>query len=222
MSVSELIEHYRHSKEEDLSISDLSDILELGTFLEMDCARDTAISRLSLHPDLPSVLKLSLGISFCVSQWIEPAFLHLLGLDINLLTTSDFILLGPAVLRILVTTQSTVSRTRLLIGLNPYKLLHQPTCNSPGPEFSLCQNKWSDAWRLGFGPHYIHPDIHLTPADALEKLSTLPMKGVTPQCRAAAIQRIKESKVFEKETEIISKAVDEVRALEGTKWYRKL
>ncbi|KIJ52006.1 hypothetical protein M422DRAFT_243580 [Sphaerobolus stellatus SS14] len=209
-------------RDEQLTIEELTDILEVGTFLEMECTRVTAINGLSRNQDFPPPLKLSLEISFLVPQWIEPAFLALLRADLSTITADYYIIMGPQVTHILTTTQAAVYRHCLLIALNPYRLVHQIGCNSPGPDYSVCQNKWLSGWKQNFAPLYLHPDIPLTPEESLHKLAFGSMPGVTPDCQNAAIQQITEMKVFKKEHEIIRKAVGMIKTLEGTKWYQKL
>ncbi|KIJ48036.1 hypothetical protein M422DRAFT_248195 [Sphaerobolus stellatus SS14] len=149
----------RYKRDEQLTIEELTDILELETFLEMECAQVTAID----------------GISFLVPQWIKPAFLALLRADLSTITADDYIIMGPQL------STYTDWCTKLA-------------------------NKWSSGWKQNFVPLYLHPDIPLTPEEALHKLAFGPMPGVTPDCRNAVIQRITEMKVFEKEHEISRKA----------------
>ncbi|KIJ53215.1 hypothetical protein M422DRAFT_775859 [Sphaerobolus stellatus SS14] len=212
----------RQLKDKELTVGNLCDLLELGTFLEMECARDTAITLLSSQQHVSPVLMLCLGVSFHVAEWIEPAFRQLLRAHWESLTSQDIVLLGPNITRILFSTQQAIQNLRLLIAIHPYKLMHQTSCQTPGPEHSYCQKNWSAGWRLGFAPHYLNPEVILTPEEALRKLSTTSMIGVTPECHRAAIANIEVMKVFEKEYDIIGKALGQVMELVGIKFYRKL
>ncbi|KIJ26786.1 hypothetical protein M422DRAFT_272129 [Sphaerobolus stellatus SS14] len=77
---------YREKLDRELNVKELADILELGTFLDMHCARVTAIEQLSRISNFPPALKLSLALSFHVSEWIEPALWQLLKTDAGSLT----------------------------------------------------------------------------------------------------------------------------------------
>ncbi|KIJ33432.1 hypothetical protein M422DRAFT_264536 [Sphaerobolus stellatus SS14] len=213
---------YREKLDRELNVKELADILELGTFLDMHCARVTAIEQLSRISNFPPALKLSLALSFHVSEWIEPAFRQLLKTDAGSLTYGDFIILGPYMTHILMTTQFAIHHYRSSLAFHPYRLVHQTGCHSPGLEYSVCQKKWSNEWKQGFTPLYLHPDAPLSPEEAMQKLAAAPMPGVTPACCNAAISHIIELGVFEKENEMAKEALKKVQFFVGTKWYQKL
>jgi hypothetical protein len=189
-------------------------ILELATFLEMDVARNFAIQHLAA-PALglfPS-RRLSLGLSYRISTWLEPAFRELITTPACRISIEYFALLGVPVCHLLMSTQASIRSLRLAIAFNPFKPpKHDTTCKRPS---TGCQSSWEIAWWDGLARHYLHPDFPTTPRETIQKLETTPIVGVTNACRLQAVEHIREQRVFEREDEIMDKALHALKGYEG-------
>ena len=78
-----------------------------------------------------------------------------------------------------------------------------------------CQGNWEIAQWDGLARHYLHPDFPTSPHETLEKLESHPIIGVTEACCLNAVESIKEQKVFERENDMIEKALSLLKAYEG-------
>jgi hypothetical protein len=193
----------------------LKSILGLATFLQWEDARHFAIQALSAPMmTLSPALRLSLALSFRISNWIDPAFSELMVTPLGSLTLEDFTLLGPPITHLIVTTQASIRAHRLLVAYNPFKpTSHDPTCKKP---IVRCQCNWEAAWWDGLARHYLHPDFPASPQDIISKLETTPIMGVTTACRLQAVEVIKEQWVFELENDWKAKALKKIKEYEGT------
>ncbi|KAF8507351.1 hypothetical protein JB92DRAFT_2815395 [Gautieria morchelliformis] len=172
--------YYRFSPEFP-TLSSLISILELSTFLDMDIARAFAIQALgAANMGLSSAYRLSLGLSYHISEWIEPAFKDLMHTPANRIPAEDFVHLGPLVCHLVASTQAEIRALRLSIAFNPLiPPSHHPSCKNT---VLACQAAWESAWWDGLARHYLHPDYPLSPHEALSKLETTNIIGVTTAC----------------------------------------
>ncbi|KAF8494782.1 hypothetical protein JB92DRAFT_3147091 [Gautieria morchelliformis] len=90
-----------------LDVSALTDILELALFLQWDTARHFAIQALK-DSGLTASHRLSLAISYRISDWIEPAFKDLMDTPPQTFTTEDSMLLGQHIMMLIMTTQAAI------------------------------------------------------------------------------------------------------------------
>ena len=98
----------------------LTAILELATFLEMDGARNFAIHHLSsAELGLSASQRISLGLGYRITKWLEPAFRELVLTPACRLTVEDFALLGIPVVHLIMATQASIRCLRLAIAYNP-------------------------------------------------------------------------------------------------------
>jgi hypothetical protein len=193
----------------------LTSILELGTFLDMDMARGFAIQALAAPSmGLSAPIRLSLALSFRITEWTEPAFRELITTPANRVTAEDFTLLGSPVAHLIFATQAEIRGLRLAIAFNPLiPASHDPTCKKP---VVGCQCSWEAAWWDGLARHYLHPDFPSTPREAISKLENTPIVGVTTACRLQAVRLIKDQRVFEMEDDIVENALKMLKSYEGT------
>lgn len=193
----------------------LTSILELATFLEMDSARAFAIQALGAPTmDLSPARRLSLALSYRITEWIEPAFRQLVATSANRITPDDFCMLGSPLTHLVMSTQADIHSLRLAIAFNPLKpTSHDVSCQKP---YMGCQCSWEAAWWDGLARHYLHPDCPASPREAISKLETTPIVGVTTACRLAAVEIIKEQRVFEREDDILENALKVLKNYEGT------
>jgi hypothetical protein len=197
------------------SLNALKAILELATFLQWEDARHFAIQALSAPTmSLSPALRLSLALSFRISNWIDPAFAELMATPLSSLTLEDFVLLGPPITHLIITTQASIRAHRLLVAYNPFKPPnYDPTCKKP---IVGCQCNWEAAWWDGLAQHYLHPDFPASPQDIVTKLETTLIMGVTTACWLQAVEIIKEQRVFELENDWKAEALRKIKEYEGT------
>ena len=124
-----------------------------------------------------------------------------MAIPIASFTLEDFLLLGPPVSHLIITTLAAIHSHRLLVAYN----LLQP-----------CQCNWEAAWWDGLARHYLHPDFPLSPQDMLLKLEKSSVQGVTTACQLEVLRVIKEQRVFEVEDDLKEEALKKIRAYEGT------
>ena len=186
----------------------LTAILQLTTFLEMDVARSFAIHHLAAPTlGLSAARRLSLGLGYHITDWLEPAFQELIRTPACRITVEDFTL-GMPVVHLIMATQASIRCLRLAIAYNPLKpYRHDFTCKR-----TQCQSNWEMAWWDGLARHYLHPDLPTSPLETMEKLESNPIIGVTEACQLNAIETIKEQRVFEREDDIIEKALIALKA----------
>ena len=177
----------------------------------MDGARNFAIHHLSSPQlGLSASHRISLGLGYRITEWLEPAFQELVLTPACQLTVEDFALLGIPVVHLIMATQASIHCLRLAIAYNPKPYKHDFTCKRAG-----CQSNWEMAWWDGLAQHFLHPDFPTSPHETLEKLESHPIIGVTEACRLNAVEIIKEQKVFEREADMVDKALNLLKAYEG-------
>lgn len=167
----------------------------------MDGARNFEIHHLS-SPELglSASHRISLGLSYRITEWLELAFQELVLTPACRLMVEDFALLGIPVVHLIMATQASICCLRLAIAYNPKPYKHDFTCKRTG-----CQSNWEMAWWDGLAQHYLHPDFPTSPHETLEKLETHPIIGVIEACR----------QVFEREADMVDKALNLLKAYEG-------
>ena len=179
----------------------------------MDGARNFAIAHLS-SPEisLSASHRISLGLGYCITEWLEPAFKELMLTPACRLTVEDFTLLGIPVLHLIMAMQARIRCLRLAIAYNPKPYKHDFTCKHAG-----CQTNWEIAWWDRLARHYLHPDFPTHPQETLEKLESNPIIGVTEACWLHVDESIKEQKVFEHEDDIVDDALNRLKTFEGSR-----
>ena len=177
----------------------------------MDGARNFTIHHLSsAELGLLASQRISLGLGYRITKWLEPAFQELILTLACRLTVEDFALLGIPVVHLIMAMQASIRCLRLAITYNPKPYKHDFTCKCAG-----CQSNWEIAWWDGLAHHYLHPDFPTSPQETLEKLESNPIIGVTEACRLNAVDSIKEQKVFECKHDMVDKALNTLKAYEG-------
>jgi hypothetical protein len=189
-------------------------ILELAMFLKMDLARTFAIQALGApNMDLSPARQISLTLSYHITEWIEPAFRQLVATPANRVTANDFSLLGSQLTHLVISTQADIHALCLPIAFNLLKLTrHDTSCQKP---YMGCQCSWEAAWWDRLAHHYLHPDCPASPREAISKLESTPIVGVTTTCRLAAVEIIKEQRVFEREDDMLENALKALKSYEG-------
>ena len=113
----------------------------------------------------------------------------------------DFLLLGPPVSHLIITTLAAIHSHRLLVAYN----LLQP-----------CQCNWEAAWWDGLARHYLHPDFPLSPQDMLLKLEKSSVQGVTTACQHASSRYSMLLRNSGVEDDLKEEALKKIRAYERT------
>ena len=163
----------------------------MSLFLEWDAACNFAIQilatpELALSPNQ----QLSMAISYRIHDWIGLAFNELIMIPAHAFSLEEFLLLGPPITHIIVSTQSVICNHQLLVSYNPSRPpSHNNSCLKP---IMACQQNWESAWLDGLARHYLHPDFPLSPDDMLSKLENASVVGVTNACRLHAVNILKE------------------------------
>ncbi|KAF8513870.1 hypothetical protein JB92DRAFT_3096367 [Gautieria morchelliformis] len=122
--------YYRFSPEFPM-LSSLISILELSTFLDMDIARAFAIQALGApNMGLSPAYCLSLGLSYHVSEWIEPAFKDLMHTPANRIPAEDFVHLGPLAAWESVTTACRLEAVQIMKDQGVFEREHEIFSNA--------------------------------------------------------------------------------------------
>jgi hypothetical protein len=127
--------------------------------------------------DLSPTRQLSLAH---ITEWVEPAFRQLFATPANRVTAEDFSLLGSQLTHLVMSTQADIHTLCLAIAFNPLKPTRHDT--SFQKAYMGCQCSWEAAWWDGLARHYLHPDCPASPHEAISKLESMPIVGVTTTC----------------------------------------
>ncbi|KAM5540499.1 hypothetical protein V8D89_005957 [Ganoderma adspersum] len=128
----------------DNTVEGLAALLNLGTFLEMECPRNYALQQLNNQSSWSPFLKLYLGMRNQIPGWIEAAFRHIvLEIPLDNITMNNMLYVGgPAYWAI---------------------AIHSPTCRLTAG----CGIAWKSEWWYTFAKCILHPDSKFTPSEAL-------------------------------------------------------
>jgi hypothetical protein len=160
------------------SLLQLEDILELATFLQWKCAHNFAIKGLlSENNRLSSAHKLSLAISFRVTEWIDQPS-SLLTTPLHKITLQEFKHLGSLGSHLVTMTQYSILFHCTIIVYNPIKpMFHGGSCLN----MEICRANWESTW-WGLAQHYLHPEYPHNSGEIVLRLEGTLVDSVTDAC----------------------------------------
>ncbi|KAF8516280.1 hypothetical protein JB92DRAFT_3142630 [Gautieria morchelliformis] len=184
----------------------LEHILEMTTFFMMDDGRNWSIAEIE-GCGLTAVQTLLMGQKYRISGWVATAVHRLLFTTQARLTLSDYHNLGIHNVFVLDQARTQIQDHRLAVAFNPPKVVHNYTvCDRHcGP--TACAEAWKDAWWGGFARHYIQPDTHISPQEAMAKLENVLILDMTTECYLKTIEFITAKGVIAKEDAYVAATV---------------
>lgn len=184
----------------------LEHILEMASFFMMDDGRHWAIAEIEAC-GLTAVQTLLMGQKYRISGWVDTAVHRLLFTTQASLTLADYHDLGIHNVFVLDQARTQVQNHRLAVAFNPPKVIHNYiVCDRhSGP--TACAEAWKDAWWGGFARHYIHPDIRISPQEAMTKLENVLILDMTTECYLNTVEYVAAKGVIAKEDTYVAATV---------------
>ncbi|EPQ50061.1 hypothetical protein GLOTRDRAFT_134295 [Gloeophyllum trabeum ATCC 11539] len=200
---------------EERPVDTLIDILNLGSFYEVEEAREFAIQTLSVRQDFRPALRLNAARRNRILTWVEPAMRQLFQASLADLSDSDAKLIGPETLLDVACTKAKIETHRKRLALFPPKVVHSAyLCDDK----EGCTHAWNTAWwgqydRPGVAKAILQLQKPLPGREVVERVQAINVEGMTFSCKRQTLENLQKEHVkgmFSAEDRLIQNVIDHI------------